>query len=567
MHLPTGISNFRELITYKDSNGDGYLYVDKTAFIKELTDNTAKVKIIIRPRRFGKTLNLSMLQYFYAAEVAGQTTKGLFDGLEISKYPYCMQHQGKYPVIFISFKDVKQPTFEFCLDKIRSVVAATYRRHRKVFESKNISEDNKEYIKSVLNTTISQVKLEEAIQRLMELLREHYNESPILLIDEYDTPIQEAYLQGYYDQLIQFLRNFLSGSLKDEDLLKNAILTGILRVAKESLFSGLSNVKIHSILGDKYSKHFGFTKAEVNNLLIKAKLPASVAQTKEWYNGYNFGGVTIYNPFSIIEFIAEQGRLSSYWVNTSGNDIVRDLIINSSYRTQEKIQALITGETIQEYVDEHIVFSDLNKNPSAIWSLLLMSGYLKYTANEEKGMRFLCDLRIPNKEVEDYYTTVIEDWLIGDRDLNWYKELLDNLVNGNVAEFEEKLQILIEDTLSCRDVTKSSQESFYHGLMLGLVVGLKETHDVKSNKESGKGFYDVAIIPKDRNKLGIVMEFKAPQKKGKQEINLEKESKLALKQIKRSNYISELKQRGITKICKMGIAFAKKAVKIHHEVI
>jgi hypothetical protein len=561
MHLPIGISDFRKLVTEKTPSTGGYLFIDKTSFIKEILDDLTEVIVITRPRRFGKTLNLSMLQYFYASIVDDKPTKGLFDGLEISKHAECMQQQGKYPVIFISFKDVKQPTFELCIRKTKAVIAETYRKYRRELFSDRIAKDDRLYIDSILEQKSDRIDIEDSIKRLLVLLCQYYKEKPILLIDEYDTPIQEAYLRGYYDELMPFFRNFLSGPLKDESLLKRAILTGILRISKESLFSGISNIKIHSVSSDKYSNHFGFTENEVNILLNKAKLPAVLQQTKDWYNGYNFGGTTIYNPWSIIEFIFEKGKLRPYWVNTSDNELIKQLIVNSGTEIKDKIATLIAGKSIKEIIDEHIVFGDLDTNPSALWNLFLMSGYLKAIPinkdkNNEDNEEY--ELSIPNKEIDSLYRKIIREWLSGARGLNWYREFLSDLANGRVEAFEEKLQALIIGTLSCHDVTIATQEAFYHGLMLGFVSGLKETHEIKSNKESGKGFYDVAIIPKDVGKLGIVMEFKATDK----ENNLDNEAKIALEQIDRSNYIAELNQRGITNICKMGIAFARKVVRI-----
>ena len=375
MHLPIGISSFRELITEKSASGEGFLFVDKTLFIREILDDLTKVIVFTRPRRFGKTLTVSMLNHFYAAEIDGKPTAELFTSLEIAKHQDCMQHQGKHPVISISFKDVKEKNFDLCLTNVKTVMAATYRKHRQALKSEKLAADDQEYINAVLHGTLDQVTLSKSIQRLVELLNQVYNQQPILLIDEYDTPIQEAYLHGYYDQLIPFFRNFLSAPLKDEGLLKRAILTGILRVSKESLFSGLSNVVIYSVLNKNYAKYFGFTEDEVNNLLTRANMPANTKQTKEWYNGYNFGGTTIYNPWSIIEFINEEGRLKPYWVNTSGNDLIKQLITNSEPAIKDKIATLISGESITEIVDEHIVFCDLYLNPSALWNLFLMSGY------------------------------------------------------------------------------------------------------------------------------------------------------------------------------------------------
>jgi len=561
MHLPVGVSDFRKLTENKDPKAQGYLYIDKTTFIKEIIYDLTEVIVITRPRRFGKTLNLSMLQYFFAAEVEGQATKGIFDNLEIANDPECMEHQGKYPVVFISFKDIKEPTFELCLESIGDVIAAVYRNHRTALESEKIPEDDLAYIKVILKEKANRIQLEGSIKRLLELLFKHYNERPILLIDEYDTPLQEAYLNGYYEELIVFFRNFLSKPLKDYNLLNRAILTGILRISKESLFSGLSNVEIYSILNENYTNYFGFTENEVNNLLTRAKLSIDLERIKKWYNGYNFSGTTVYNPLSIIKCIKDRGALRTYWVNTSGNELVKHLITDSSYNIQTYVTKLIDGNTINEYVDEHVVFNDLRNNPESIWSLLLMSGYLKYTSCKYEDRGYLCELKIPNTEVENFYISVVKAWLTGNRGLAWYRAFLDHLINGMVPEFEEKLQTWMIDTLSFHDATKKSQENAYHMLLLGLTAGLRGTHIISSNKESGLGRYDLEITPNDPKQLGIILELKVTNNP----LKLEEEAGIALEQIKNLNYATNLKTKGIMKICYMGIACSKKAIKIKSE--
>ena len=561
MHLPVGVSDFRELIECKDPAKEGYLYVDKTAFIKEIIYDLTKVIVLTRPRRFGKTLNLSMLQYFFAAEVEGQSTKEIFDHLEISNNPECMEHQGKYPVILISFKDIKQPNFELCIKKIAVIIAKAYRNYRKIFELSEIAKDDQVYINTILEQKADWVNLENSIKRLLELLFKCYNKKPILLIDEYDTPIQEAYLNGYYDELMPFFRNLLSEPLKDDNLLNRAILTGILRVSKESLFSGLSNVEIYSILNENYSNYFGFTENEVNNLLTQAKLLTDPDRIKKWYNGYNFAGTIIYNPWSIIKCIKDKGELKAYWVNTSGNELVKQLIIDSSYNIQGYITKLIEDNAITEYIDEHVVFNDLKNNPESIWSLLLMSGYLKYTSCQYEDRGYLCELKLPNTEVENFYISVVKAWLTGNRGLAWYRAFLDHLINGMVLEFEEKLQTWMIETLSFHDATKKSQENAYHMLLLGLTAGLRGTHIISSNKESGLGRYDLEITPNDPKQLGIILELKVTNNP----LKLEEEAGIALAQIKKLNYATNLKIKGIMKICYMGIACSKKAIKIKSE--
>ena len=560
MHLPVGTSNFRKLIEYKSPiSGEGYLFVDKTELIREVLDDLTEVVVITRPRRFGKTLNLSMLHHFFAAKVHGRPTKDLFIGLKIANDPVCMKEQGQYPVIFITLKDAKYKTFDLCLDHIKMQIANVYSEYRFLLESEQLNPEEQNLFKQFLKNKADPVYWNESIKLLTTFINKATGQPAIILIDEYDTPIQEAYLNGYYDQLISFMRNLLSSGLKDNGFFKRAILTGILRVSKESLFSGLSNVEIYSVLDQNYCQYFGFTETEVNELLTKAKLPVDLRQTKQWYNGYTFGDTTIYNPWSIIKFIKAKGEIVPYWIHTSGNELIRELVINSDSETQEKMGQLITGNVIKAIIDEHIVFQDLQKNTAAIWSLLLMTGYLKaIKVNINADGDEACELAIPNKEVESLYKRIIREWLSGSRGIIWYQELLAALTTGRVEEFEAKLQNAIEEMASYHDTSKTTQEIFYQGLMLGILSGLKDTHEIRSNRESGKGRYDLLIIPKDASKLGIIMEFKAID----DELKLVETAKEALLQIKKSKYITELHARDINSICSMGISFSGKAIKI-----
>lgn len=563
MHLPIGVSDFRKLMEYKSPiSGNGYLFVDKSLLIRELLDDLTEVIVITRPRRFGKTLNLSMLQHFFAAVVEGKSTAGLFKCLEISKHSDCMQLQGKHPVIFITLKDTKANNYKSAINKIYEQIRQLYEQHRYVIEDNKISKEEKERFISILNKTANIDDLSFALHNLSYYIHKTLGQLVYILIDEYDTPIQESYIKGYYEPFISFIRGFLGSALKGNSNARQSILTGILRISKESLFSDINNVEIYSVLNKEYSSYFGFTEDETNNLLLRSKLPIDSAETKEWYNGYKFGDTTIYNPLSIIKFIKEKGQIGPYWINTSGNELIKTLLINPEAISEGKLEKLVTGNTIREIIDEHIVFKDIDKNKAAIWSLFVMSGYLKILSitNAEYGK--LCELAIPNKEVEFLYKQTFMEWVSGKGGINWYLEFIDDLADGRVIKFAEKLQTFITETLSCHDVGHKTQEAFYHGLILAFVCGLKDTHIVKSNKESGLGFYDIAVIPKNIKKLGIVMEFKATEEENK----LETEAKKALEQINKSNYIVELKQQNINNICKIGIAFSRRFVKIHHEV-
>ena len=458
MHLPVGTSNFRKLIEYKSPiSGEGYLFVDKTELIREVLDDLTEVVVITRPRRFGKTLNLSMLHHFFAAKVHGRPTKDLFIGLKIANDPVCMKEQGQYPVIFITLKDAKYKTLDLCLDHIKMQIANVYSEYRFLLASEQLDPEEQNLFKQFLENKADPVYWNESIKLLTTFINKATGQPAIILIDEYDTPIQEAYLNGYYDQLTSFMRNLLSSGLKDNGFFKRAILTGILRVSKESLFSGLSNVKVYSVLHKQYSNYFGFTEQETNELLHKAKLPADLEKTKEWYNGYNFGGTTIYNPLSIIEFIKEEGKIDPYWINTSSNELIRELLITSDFATQDKIGQLITGEAIKEIVSEHVVFQDLKQNRAAIWGLFVMSGYLKVLSSEFTEYGNICELAIPNKELEVLYKQVFREWLAGSRGIIWYQELLAALTAGRILEFEAKLQNAIEEMASYHDNSKTTQ--------------------------------------------------------------------------------------------------------------
>ena len=566
MLLPIGIDNFRELITSKTpKNPQGLVYVDKSLLISDVIEDSAKVIVLLRPRRFGKTLNLSMLQHFFAAEVDGQPTAGLFDGLAIAKEPAYMDYQGKSPVIFITFKDVKVDNFAAFLGKIKDILAEAFLAHEHIFATAKLTDYDRNYIKQVLGEKIDQSILEDSLKKLTRILYQHYGVKPILLLDEYDTPLQAAYLSGYYPEAVAFLRNLFSAGLKGNNFLYKAVLTGILRVAKESLFSGLSNVEIYSFLDKEYSQYFGFTQEEVNDLLGRAQLNAKSDQVKAWYNGYNAGGITIYNPWSIIHFIKKQGDLRAYWVNTSDNELVKKLIVQSPVRFQERMATLLTGNTIWEHIDENIVFNSLGDGSletqearDAVWSMLLLSGYVTWVTGQGSGLDRQYQLRIPNREVTGFYSYVVKGWLIGNRELSWYNKVLASLSEGKISIFEQELQVWVTETLSYHDVTRYTQESFYHGMLLAFIAGLKDSHVIKSNKESGDGRYDIALIPKDSNKLGIIIELKAvPNLEG-----LEKVAREALEQIKNHQYVAELKAHGISKKVLLGIACAGKKIKI-----
>jgi hypothetical protein len=562
LKMPIGYSDFRILIENR------CYFSDKSLFIQKILDD-AQVVLITRPRRFGKTLNMSMLQHFLAKEILGQPTQALFDGLKITQADdEYLRHQGQYPVIFLSLKDIKSNNFATAYNSLAYYLRLLYAEHRHLLSSDVLYEEEKQLFQDILNERASATHMQYALRTLSEYLFRYHGNRAVILIDEYDTPIQEAYLHGYYDEAINFFRNFLGAGLKDNPYLFKAVLTGILRVSKESLFSDLNNVRVYTLLNSEYGEFFGFTEEEVTALLQNTQLEAAAPSIKEWYNGYQAGNTTVYNPWSIINCVAEKGELKPYWVNTSSNMLVRKLITESSIRFKEQLEKLLQGQSLQRAIDENIVFKFLNSNETAVWSLLLMAGYLKVTSKELSDRGFSCKIQIPNREVSNLYRIIIEQWLANGRGIDWYVESLDYLFQGNAREFERYLQQMMLQVISVHDIAREP-EAFYHGLLLGFSAGLRPEHyEILSNRESGLGRYDLAVVAKDKNKHSVIFEIKSvtvPKSKKEDEefleTTLENSATEALQQIENLNYIAEFEKRGITKIVKMGLAFCGKHVK------
>ncbi|MCE3239087.1 MAG: hypothetical protein K0R24_2068 [Gammaproteobacteria bacterium] len=565
MPLPIGYDNFRELIENELE------FVDKSLFIKEITDDIAtKAAVITRPRRFGKTLNLSMLHHFLSAEVNGKATKNLFNSLRISAYKdICAKHQEQYPVIFVTFKDVKEANYEEAYTKLCKLMRDVYGEHEFLLSSPRLSDSQKRAFELILERKGSTADVTEALKDLTTYLSRHYGVNPWLLIDEYDTPIQASYVHGYYDQMIHIMRGLFGSALKTNPYLYRAVITGILRVAKESLFSGINNLKVYSSLHPAYSTQFGFTEEEVSGLARKHSLENQLSAIKEWYNGYQIGDTVLYNPWSIVNCIQEKGKLIPYWVNTSDNYLIRTILLRSSTRFKEKFEYLLQEKPVEQLVDENTVFFDLKASESAAWSLLLMTGYLKVLSQRYTEQGLWCRLEIPNKEVRNLYRQIIEEWLSNGHGIEWYNQFLTHLLTGNIDLFEKELQEVMEQTVSSHD-TGRHPEAFYHGLMIGLTASLyhNEYYEIQSNKESGYGRYDYLIFARDKNKPTLLLEFKKVSAKDKEleqlDIHLEQAAQEALDQIDQKHYLAEAKQRGSTNILKIGLAFCGKRFKIKY---
>lgn len=549
--LPIGISDFKKLMD------GGYTYIDKTLLVQEMIEKGTEVALIPRPRRFGKTLNLSMLRYFF--EKSTEDTSYLFKDLNIWKHDKYRAMQGQFPVVFISLKDVKHSSLEKTLSAFRKLVAKEFEHHRYLLEKDLLTEREKKLFHQVLFEDKDSLLLEESLLLLSEWLHRYHKKRVILLVDEYDTPAHAAYIGKYYEPMIEILRNWISKGFKDNTHLERGVLTGILRIAKESIFSGANNMSTFTILNEPFKDQFGLLEAEVKILLQEYDLSAKLPEIRQWYNGYRIGSRSgIYNPWSVLKCIAERGALSPYWVNTSENALMKHLIAQGTDDLKVDLEELLKGGTIEKTIEEGLLFSNLEKNPNAVWSLLLYSGYVTLDATPLE--RSPCRLRIPNIEVSDLYHTMILDWFNTSLHEHKYRMLLDSLTKGDIATFSQLFQEFMLSSVSVFDVPAEESEKIYHAFVLGVLIGLKDQYEVKSNRESGLGRYDVMLIPKDIRSLGIIMEFK---KVGRfEETDLESAVVSALKQIESRQYAQELIDRGVGRILYLGFAFHGKQMLI-----
>ena len=548
--MPVGVDNFREMVARE------YYFVDKTNFIRELLDNKAMVTLITRPRRFGKTLAMRMLQEFFDINAAGRDT---FKGLNISrageKY---IQHRGKYPVIFFSLKDIATGNYQDALRDLCGKISDLYAEYGFLAESPALNEREKEYFLSVYNIAdheqYGRDKWGKSLKMLTVYLWKHYGVKTILLLDEYDAPIQHAWEDGYYEDMIRFMRQFYSEVLKGNDALEFAVLTGVLRVAKESIFSGLNNLKVCSVLSEDYSDIFGFTGQEVARMAADLQREDKLPEIRAWYDGYSFGGSEIYNPWSVIMYFDAKCKPAPYWVNTSGNGIIKYMLDRLDGRGREDLQSLMDGNAISKQVQEGIIYEEIGSNADDLYTMLLTTGYLKCTRSQDSLLGTYMDLQIPNLEILRLFTREIAQNFTGYRGVSDITNMMDEMLKGNAVLFEEDLNRILRNSVSYHDAANG--ESFYHGMMLGFCVLLKDTHIVQSNRESGYGRFDLALIPTDRRYYGVIMEFKRAADEGQ----LEEKALEALAQIEELSYIAEFQQRQIEKVWKYGIAFCGKKV-------
>lgn len=546
--LPIGISDYREACR-------DYYYIDKTLLIKEFLDERPKVSLFTRPRRFGKTLNMDMLRVFF--EKTEEDTSVYFRDKKIwACGEYYQAYQGKYPVIFLTFKDVKCTNWEDTKKDLSNIIQAEYKRHQKVLET--CDQYDKKYYQKILNKEADNVDWVRSLLNLSRMLHEHHKVAPIIIIDEYDTPIQQGHVNGFYNEVVLFMRNFFSGGLKDNRHLSFGFMTGILRVAKESIFSGLNNLKLNSVLDERYGQYFGFTPDEVRMMARYYGVPEKYGEICDWYDGYRFGGYEIFNPWSVISYFNNGCKPKAFWQFTGSNDIIEDILENAPEEVYEKLNQLMQGESILSYIDTAVIYPQIKNNPSSIYSFLLVTGYLKADfVDSSYGEDYMCRVSLPNKEISFVYSKEV---LAKFRDVvpqSTAISVKQAIYENNVTEFQKHLQKLLEQSVSFYDTGK---EIFYHGLVLGLCATLDHQYFITSNREAGEGRYDLQLMPKKDTLPGILIELKAI--KNTSEKDLTEAARAALEQIAEKNYESEMKARNVKSIVKYGAAFCGKKVQI-----
>lgn len=536
-----------------------YYYVDKTMLIKEFLDKKPLVSLFTRPRRFGKTLNMDMLRVFF--EKKAEDTSKFFTDKDIWKCgEEYRSYQGQYPVIFLTFKDVKFDTWSATIDKIRALLQEEYGRHQEILYSEYIAKYEKDYFTKILEGTATEVDMTSALEKLSAMLARHYGKAPVIIIDEYDTPIQEGYSKDFYDEIIGFMRNFFSGAFKDNKNLSYGFLTGILRIAQESIFSGLNNLSVNTVMDEEYDKYFGFTDAEVREMLGYYGVSEKYGELKNWYDGYCFGNKEIYNPWSVINYVSKGCVPQAYWVNTGKNEILEGVLTVADDDIIERLYALLQGESVIARIDQNVVYKSLSEDPANIYSLLLVAGYLKTGKKEllDDGT-YLCEVSIPNKEIAAVYRSEVLFHLlqIGAITRTTANKIAESLYTNDFGQLQKAITEYMEKTISFYD---AGAEGFYHGLVLGLIALMDNQYTIKSNRESGNGRYDICLFPKEKRHPGIIMELE--WKNGLDENMLNKLSVEALSQINDKSYDTEMRELGIDNIMKLGIAFSGKKARI-----
>ena len=551
--LPIGVSKFSDACT-------NYYYVDKTLLIKDLLDEHTKVTLFTRPRRFGKTLNMDMLRCFF--EKTSNDTSIYFKDKKIwecgDEYT---KHQGKYPVIFLTLKDVKCLNWEDTFQILRSLISSEFMRHNKLETSNILDTREKEQYAHFADGDINESECQLALKILSSLLHKHYGKECIIVVDEYDAPINQGYSSGFYDKTINFMRNFFSNGFKDNPHLAYGFLTGILRVAKESIFSGLNNLTVNSVLDDKYSEYFGFTKDEVKEMLKFYQKEDKYDEICDWYDGYRFGNTEIFNPWSVICYFNNNCKPRAFWLSTSSNDIIGEVLKHATPDIVENLEALMKGESFLTRIDTGIIYPQIQKDPSSVYSFLLVTGYLKATSsNGAYGEDYMCEVSLPNKEISFVYSKEIVSRIEENISYSTTFSVQEAIFRMDNEKLQKALENFLIQTISYYD---TNNETFYHGLVLGMCAITDGNYRIASNRESGLGRFDIQMIPLNKKLPAVIIELKA--EKDCKEIQLEKLAKKALEQINDNKYDANLKTMELSSIIKIGIAFSGKNTKIVSE--
>lgn len=546
-----GVSDFKMLRTRNN------YYIDKSLYIKDIIDNQSSVILVTRPRRFGKTLNMSMLKYYF--DCTAKNNEELFAGLKIMEQEEQYTSKlGAYPCIYMTLKDVNDTNYEKMLLNLKTAVVEMYQEHRYLLDSDKIYPEEKEQIKEILWCKEDENTLKNSVRQLSKYLNRHYDKPVMLFLDEYDVPLQNAYVEGYYEEAIKFFKTFYGTTFKDNPYLEKTVITGVSRVAKESIFSGANNFKVYTVFDNEFSDDFGITEKEMDKLIKDFEIQDKKEDIKKWYDGYTIGNLTeIYNPWSILNYLSDR-ELVPYWVNTSSNDLIK-MTLKNSMVLKEKIERLLQDEELEVYIDQETVIVNIEQNENNIWGLLLGTGYLKVveTVNKSEG---LYKVKIPNNEIKELFRSIVRNWFNDKVIGNDLRSILKDLLTLNLKEFEKKFDVLVREMFSFMDVGENTAENFYHAFVLGMLVGLRDTYYVNSNRESGYGRYDIMLEPKDKTANSFIMEFKVLE--NKEEKTIEDTIENAKKQIEEKKYEENLQERGFENITKMVFAFKGKEVRM-----
>ena len=545
-----GTSDFKKLRIKQD------YYIDKSMYIKDIIDNRSEVVLVTRPRRFGKTLNMSMLKYFFDCDV--KDAKELFKGLKImeqgEKYTSKL---GAYPCIYLTMKDLNVRTYEYMIMQLRTAMMEIYFEKRYLLE-KEMPDGERETYNRMLGAKANEMEILNSVKLLSKLLCNYYNKPVMLFIDEYDVPIQTAYVENYYEQAIKFLKAFYGNTFKDNPYIEKTILTGVSRVAKESIFSGANNFDVYTVLNDEFADDFGITSEEIDKVLKDFNVEEEKNEIQRWYDGYRIGNVEgIYNPWSLLNYLAKK-ELKPYWVNTSSNDLIK-MTIKNSVTAKEKMERLLKDEEIEVPINLETVIDGIEENEDNIWGLMLGTGYLKVVEVVDLA-EGIYKVKLPNYEIKLLFQDIVRNWFKDKVQGNDLRSILKDLVELNLEEFEMKFTVLVREMFSYMDVGENTAENFYHAFVLGMLVGLKDSYYVNSNRESGFGRYDIMLEPHDKSKNSFIMEFKAVN--GLRENTIEEAIENAKKQIEEKGYESNLQERGYINITKMVFAFKGKECKM-----